>query len=68
MMNRTARTRNRTRGPAMTIKVYTVTRDGTVPAPRATVTVPRDYTPPTESMNTQLPPCDCPRHRQAGGS
>lgn len=46
MTNGTAPARKRTRGPAMTIRVYTVTREGVVTAPRATVSVPRSHTPP----------------------
>ncbi|MFF8726000.1 hypothetical protein ACF073_05860 [Streptomyces sp. NPDC015171] len=66
MMNRTAPNRARTRAPAMTIRVYTVTREGIVTPPQATVIVPRDYVPTPEQMNTQLPPCACPWHRQTG--
>ncbi|MCS0602670.1 hypothetical protein NX794_15835 [Streptomyces sp. LP11] len=48
----------------MTIKVYTVTREGVVTAPRAIVTVSRSYPPQPEQTTTALPPCACPLYRQ----
>ncbi|MCW8382444.1 hypothetical protein [Streptomyces justiciae] len=50
----------------MTIRVYTVTREGVVSPPRAEVSVPHGYEPQMELLNTQLPPCQCPRHRRPG--
>ncbi|MFF4547236.1 hypothetical protein ACFY1J_23920 [Streptomyces sp. NPDC001406] len=52
----------------MTIKVYTVTRDGIVTAPHASMSVPHDYVPPPEGLGTQLPPCACPQHTKAGAT
>ncbi|MCI3277551.1 hypothetical protein [Streptomyces cylindrosporus] len=66
MTNGTAPPRERTRGAKMTIRVYTVTAEGVITAPRATVKVTYGQTPPLEGMGTQLPPCACPLHRQAG--
>ncbi|MCS0602193.1 hypothetical protein NX794_13395 [Streptomyces sp. LP11] len=48
----------------MTIKVYTVTQEGVVTAPRTTVTVTRSYTDQPAPMSTVLPPCACPQHRK----
>lgn len=52
----------------MTIRVYSVTQAGVASAPRAVVSVPQGYEPDpeVELMKTQLPPCACPIHRQAG--
>ncbi|WP_316762711.1 hypothetical protein [Streptomyces herbicida] len=50
----------------MTIKVYTVTPEGIVTAPRASVSVPHDYVPPLQGLGTQLPPCACPGHTKVG--
>ncbi|MEU6578166.1 hypothetical protein [Streptomyces sp. NPDC046805] len=50
----------------MWMRVYTVTRDGTVTPPRATVTVPYGFEPALEFLGTRLPPCACPIHRTAG--
>ncbi|MEV0185567.1 hypothetical protein AB0I54_40810 [Streptomyces sp. NPDC050625] len=36
--------------------------------PRARVSVPHDYVPPPEGLGTQLPPCACPQHAQAGAA
>ncbi|MFF7966797.1 hypothetical protein ACFZC3_15700 [Streptomyces sp. NPDC007903] len=53
----------------MTIKVYTVTREGIVTAPRATVAVPHDKDPrPPELSIAQMPPCACWMHRKAGAA
>lgn len=52
----------------MTIRVYTVSREGVVSPPRAEVIVPYGSQPQRELLNTQLPPCRCPRHRQGGGA
>lgn len=66
MTNATAPVQQRPPGAKMTIEVYTISRTGVVSAPRATVSVPYGYEPALESFNTQLPPCACPLHRQAG--
>lgn len=66
-MHGTASHRKRERGAKMTVRVYTVTREGTVSPPRAAVSVPRDYVPEPQRMNTRFADCDCPIHRQAGG-
>ncbi|MFJ6841316.1 hypothetical protein ACIQRE_01450 [Streptomyces griseoluteus] len=50
----------------MTIRVYTVTSEGTVTAPRATVTVPHDEGRPLGLSIALMPPCACPLHRKAG--
>lgn len=63
-MTRTAPHRARARDAAMTIKVYTVTQEGVVTAPRTTVTVTRSYTDQPAPMSTVLPPCACPQHRK----
>jgi hypothetical protein len=55
-------------GAKMTIRVYTVTREGIVTEPRVRVSVPHDYVPPPEGLGTQLPPCDCPQHTKAGAA
>lgn len=55
-------------GVKMTIRVYTVSREGVVSPPRAEVIVPYGSEPQRELLNTQLPPCRCPRHRQGGGA
>ncbi|RZU37759.1 hypothetical protein EV284_2943 [Streptomyces sp. BK022] len=55
--------------PKLTIKVYTVTREGVVTAPRATVSVPHDMDRrPTELMSGSMPPCQCPVHRMPGAA
>jgi hypothetical protein len=53
-------------GVKLILRVYTVTREGVVTPPRATVTVPYGFKPPRELSTTRLPPCACPRHRTAG--
>ncbi|KUN16349.1 hypothetical protein AQJ23_45225 [Streptomyces antibioticus] len=63
MPNRTVQADSRVK---MTIRVYTVTREGVVSPPRAEVSVPHGYEPQLEPLNTQLPPCQCPRHRRNG--
>ncbi|MFD8915006.1 hypothetical protein [Streptomyces sp. NPDC059575] len=47
----------------MTIRVYTVTRDGAVTARRPIVTVTYDREVVPTPMSTALPPCACPIHR-----
>lgn len=66
MTNGTAPTRRRTRGAKMTIRVYRVAADGTITQPRGIVSVSHGHTPPLEGIGTQLPPCQCARHRQDG--
>ncbi|RZB13430.1 hypothetical protein StrepF001_44175 [Streptomyces sp. F001] len=67
MTNGTVPGEDRPRGAKMAIEVYTVSRDGMVVGPpRATVSVPHGYEPALEPLNTQLAPCACPVHRQAG--
>ncbi|WP_018545413.1 hypothetical protein [Streptomyces sp. LaPpAH-108] len=51
----------------MTIRVYTVTREGLVTARRPIVTVPYDHTAAPSPMSTALPPCACPIHRAETG-
>lgn len=69
MSKGTARAEERTFRPKMTIKVYTVTREGVVTAPRPTMVVPRDPDPrPLELSIALMPPCACPLHRKAGAS
>ncbi|WP_435271163.1 hypothetical protein [Streptomyces sp. 1222.5] len=65
MTNSTSTTKARAK---MTIRVYSVNQAGVASAPRAVVSVPHGYEPDPEMklMNTQLPPCACPIHRQAG--
>ncbi|MEW5353031.1 hypothetical protein E0E62_11255 [Streptomyces sp. 16-176A] len=67
MTNGTAPTASPPPGAKMTIRVYTVTREGTVRPPRAVVTVPhaREAAPPVP-LDRDFPPCACPRCRQAG--
>ncbi|RZB19592.1 hypothetical protein StrepF001_12745 [Streptomyces sp. F001] len=60
-MKATAPTEQRSRGAKMTIEVYTVSRDGVVSPPRATVSVPHDQTPELTPLSTAYPPCRCPR-------
>lgn len=48
----------------MTIRIYTVTREGIVT--RATVAVPHDFEPAREALNPNWGPCACPRH--SGGA
>ncbi|MFD7278387.1 hypothetical protein ACFV80_15390 [Streptomyces sp. NPDC059862] len=55
-------------GVKMTIEVYTVSRYGVVSPPRATVSVPHNYEPVLEPINTGFGPCQCPSHRQAGAA
>jgi hypothetical protein len=52
----------------MTTEVYTVDRYGTVRARRAAVVVPHDYKPALDTLISQLPPCACPVHREAGAA
>jgi hypothetical protein len=66
MTTGTARPLKRPAGAKMVLRVYTVTREGIVTAPHATVTVPYDFEPVRELSSTQLPPCACPTHRLAG--
>jgi hypothetical protein len=66
MTNGTARPLERPAGAKMVLRVYTVTREGLVTPPRATVTVPYGFKPARELPTTQLPPCACPTHRTAG--
>lgn len=66
MTNATARPLVRPAGAKLVLRVYTVTREGIVTPPRATVTVPYGFEPARELLNTQLPPCACPLHRTAG--
>ncbi|MEU6371241.1 hypothetical protein ABZ876_37575 [Streptomyces sp. NPDC046931] len=68
MTNGTARPLERPARATMVLRVYTVTREGIVAPPRATVTVPHGFKPARELLNTQLPPCACPLHRTAGAA
>ncbi|MFJ5265989.1 hypothetical protein ACIQAC_36560 [Streptomyces sp. NPDC088387] len=68
MRNGTATESSRPLGAKMTIEVFTVSRDGVVSAPRATVAVPYGYEPFLPGMGTQLPPCACPIHRRTGAA
>ncbi|MEU9924706.1 hypothetical protein AB0H51_26025 [Streptomyces griseoluteus] len=55
--------------PKMTIKVYTVTREGIVTSPRATVSVPHHVDRrATGLMSSSMPPCECPVHRMPGAA
>ncbi|MFJ9864525.1 hypothetical protein [Streptomyces sp. NPDC101165] len=58
MTNGTAPPHNYTRGPAMTIRVYKVTREGTVTEECGTVHVPPSSGP--LPLSTAFPPCCCP--------
>ncbi|WP_368661714.1 hypothetical protein [Streptomyces sp. NA02950] len=51
--------------PRMTMRVYTVARDGMVTARRAVVAVlvGKDSTDPY-GLGQAWPPCQCPRHRE----
>ncbi|MEY9988036.1 hypothetical protein ABIE67_000068 [Streptomyces sp. V4I8] len=57
----TKATAPRSSGDTMTIRVYTVTRDGIIKADSGT----REIQPAQELPDVQngYPPCDCPRHR-----
>ncbi|MFJ4688788.1 hypothetical protein [Streptomyces sp. NPDC088789] len=67
MTNRIVPPPPRPPGVKMTIDVYTVTRDGRVTPPRATVVVPHDYEPAGNLWGLdQLEPCACPMHRPTG--
>ncbi|MCF3130729.1 hypothetical protein [Streptomyces olivochromogenes] len=66
MTNGIAPAPERPPGAKLTIRVYTVTREGVVSAPRASVSVPHDYVPHREGIGTHLPPCACPQHREVG--
>ncbi|MGW4519164.1 DUF6415 family natural product biosynthesis protein [Streptomyces sp. NPDC004393] len=57
MTNNTVHTLERPASAKMVLRVYTVTREGIVTPPRATVTVPYGFEPAGELLNTQLPPC-----------
>jgi hypothetical protein len=52
-------------GVKLIFRVYTVTREGIVTPPRATVTVPYGFEPACELLSIQLPPCACPVHHTA---
>lgn len=56
----TAPTQQRPPGVKRTIRAYTVNRESLVTAPHATVSVPYDFVPEPEPMNTQPAPCACP--------
>lgn len=69
MQNGAVPARALTPHPKMTIKVYTVTREGIVTSPRATVCVPHDMDRrPTELMSSSMPPCECPVHQMPGAA
>jgi hypothetical protein len=61
-MHSTARSRKGTRGARMTIKVYTISADGST-RDRGTVCVTNERTPTLLVLGAQLPPCECPLHR-----
>lgn len=66
MTNGTALPLERPSGAKMWVRIYTVTTEGIVIPPRATVSVPHGYEPALESLGTDLGPCRCPVHRRAG--
>ncbi|NEW75127.1 hypothetical protein [Streptomyces rhizosphaericus] len=49
--------------PKMTMRVYTVARNGIVTTRRAMVTVLNGKQSDTYSLGQAWPPCQCPRHR-----
>lgn len=66
MTNGTARPLKRPTSAKTMLRVYTVTREGIVTPPHATVTVPYGFEPAHELLNAQLPLCACSLHRTAG--
>ncbi|MFK4190066.1 hypothetical protein ACI2L4_39785 [Streptomyces sparsogenes] len=50
--------------PRMTMRVYTVARDGIVTARRAMVAVIVGANTDTYALGQAWPPCQCPRHRE----
>ncbi|GLV80084.1 MULTISPECIES: hypothetical protein [Streptomyces] len=50
--------------PTMTMRVYTMARDGVVTARRAMVTVLAGEKSDTYGLGQAWPPCQCPRHRE----
>ncbi|MFE5165436.1 hypothetical protein ACFRNT_44435 [Streptomyces sp. NPDC056697] len=50
--------------PTMTMRVYTMARDGIVTARRAMVTVLVGEKSDTYALGQAWPPCQCPRHRE----
>ncbi|MER6059855.1 hypothetical protein ABT167_01380 [Streptomyces sp. NPDC001792] len=63
MTNRTARPRASARAHGMTMRVYTVDRYGTITRDRGTVTVAFGSEPLPVGLDTDFPPCGCPRCR-----
>ncbi|WP_413801144.1 hypothetical protein [Streptomyces iranensis] len=55
---------NRGERPAMTMRVYTMARDGFVIARRAMVTVLVGEKSDTYGLGQAWPPCRCPRHHE----
>ncbi|MEU7967367.1 hypothetical protein AB0D09_28480 [Streptomyces sp. NPDC049097] len=66
MTNGTARPMERTAGAKTVLRVYTVTRAGTVTPPHAIATVPHGFKPTRTSPNAHPPLWVCPVHRTAG--
>ncbi|GAA3637111.1 hypothetical protein [Streptomyces iranensis] len=50
--------------PTMTMRVYTMARDGIVTARRAMVTVLVGEKSDSYGLGQAWPPCQCPRHRE----
>ncbi|MFQ6145886.1 hypothetical protein ACLMNJ_22915 [Streptomyces seoulensis] len=64
MTNRTAQNSQRPPGAKMTIRVYTVRRDGSRTEPQTAVSVPHSDGPLPWPVSEALP-CACPVHRAA---
>lgn len=58
-----ASARGREASAKLTIRVYTVSREGVVSPPRALLSVPHSSQPQPALFNTRLPACECPLHR-----
>ncbi|MBP8532211.1 hypothetical protein [Streptomyces sp. MK37H] len=54
--------------PKMTMRVYTVARNGIVTTRRAMVTVLNGKQSDAYSLGQAWPPCQCPRHRDHNNS
>ncbi|MEV1063513.1 hypothetical protein [Streptomyces sp. NPDC050263] len=67
MTNGTAPPPEGPQDPGMTIRVYTVARDGRITSDRGTRTLTYEGPPVLAELGTTgYPPCQCSRHRVAG--
>ncbi|CAM5489732.1 putative protein OS=Streptomyces antimycoticus OX=68175 GN=SANT12839_037190 PE=4 SV=1 [Streptomyces antimycoticus] len=55
---------DRSERPAMTMRLYSMARDGIVTARRAMVSVLVGEKSETYGLGQAFPPCQCPRHRE----